>query len=238
MANAERDACPRCGAPIAPSWVFCQTCGVSLEQIDQHPPRPPEGRNSRVGVTLAIVIAGLLAVGGGVVTARSILSNEVEQEPFAPSASETTVEISTEDEVPTTSSERRVVTTPPATTTTSTVQVTPTTVFGDLDIRVPMDQPACDGSYITLIGASVEPDNYRTEISRILNSFPGSNYLRTDVTCLSLRQELEGNPIYAVFFGPFSTFREACGARSLGPQGSYVKRLDNVSDATELLACR
>jgi serine/threonine-protein kinase len=101
-----------------------------------------------------------------------------------------------------------------------------------------MARPLCDGSYATFIFASVEPARYASEISDYLSRYSGSQYLRTDVTCLSLRQRTDsGAVIYAVFFGPFPTFEEACAAVSRGPSGSYVKPLDNVSDPDEIPAC-
>lgn len=101
-----------------------------------------------------------------------------------------------------------------------------------------MTKPDCDGSYATFLAASVEPDKYAEEITRLLRTYPGSSYLRTDVTCPSLRPVFDnGEAIYAVYLGPFATFSQACDARFLGPSGSYVKRLDRFSDPTEIPDC-
>jgi hypothetical protein len=45
-------------------------------------------------------------------------------------------------------------------------------------------------------------------MAAVLNQYPGSNYLRTDVTCSSLTPSSNGQPIYVVYFGPFATDRE------------------------------
>lgn len=117
-------------------------------------------------------------------------------------------------------------------------ETTNSTIPGDLDLQKPMARPDCDGSYVTFLGASVNPDRYAEEIGDYLERYADAEYLRTDATCTSLRAETEsGDAIYAVFFGPFATFEEACQARTRGPPGSYVKPLDNVSDPEELPEC-
>lgn len=124
-------------------------------------------------------------------------------------------------------------------TSTTTVGAPVTTVPGDLGLSIPMRQPLCDGTYVVFIGASVNPDMYAAEISDYLARYPASNYLRTDVSCSSLRQQTEsGDAIYAAFFGPFLAFEHACNAAEDGPSGSYVKRLDNASDPSEILECQ
>jgi hypothetical protein len=115
---------------------------------------------------------------------------------------------------------------------------TSTTVPGDLSLTQPMVRPDCDGSFATFIGASVNPDRYSEEIGDYLRRYPEAKYLRTDVACSSLRPRTDsGEVIYAVFFGPFVTFEEACQAAAGGPSGSYVKPLDNVSDPNEIPEC-
>lgn len=196
----------------------------------------PAETGRRLAVISVVVLAVVMAIGGGLLLARSIL-NQVPGENGADLAvADTTQSVTTTAGLATTSTATTTTTTALPTTTT-TLMATQTTVFGDLNLAIPMSQPECDGTFITLIGASVEPDNYQSEISQLLNSYPGSVYLRTDTTCLSLRQELDGNPIYAVYYGPFDTFQEACDARSRGPSGSYVKPLDNFSDPEEVPSC-
>lgn len=125
-----------------------------------------------------------------------------------------------------------------ATDTTTTAPVTTATIPGDLGLATPIALPVCDGSFVTFIGSSVEPQRYVAEVSAWLVEYSGSSYLRTDVTgCSSLRQELRGQAIYSVFFGPFATFAEACSARFSSPNDAYVKRLDNVSDPNEIPEC-
>jgi hypothetical protein len=68
---------------------------------------------------------------------------------------------------------------------------------------VQMSQPACDGSYITIVLGAGEGG-----IIGGLANFPGGQYLRTDITCASLNPTfssgaLKGQPIFVVFFGPY-----------------------------------
>lgn len=74
---------------------------------------------------------------------------------------------------------------------------------------VQMSQPACDGSYITIVLSAGE-----ASILGGLGNFPGGQYLRTDITCASLNPAfssgaLKGQPIFVVFYGPFGDRYEA-----------------------------
>ena len=53
-------------------------------------------------------------------------------------------------------------------------------ISGDLGLTAPIMNPACDGTGIVLLFASVTPGAYATEIQQALDSYPGSFYLRTD----------------------------------------------------------
>lgn len=110
----------------------------------------------------------------------------------------------------------------------------------DLGITgVSMTQPQCDGSYITAVGASISSSvsRNRANISRMLARYPGSSYLRNDQTCDSLWPEVDGVPVYIVYFGPFATKSEACEARDLGPKGAYVRPLDDDVAYTTRIYC-
>jgi serine/threonine-protein kinase len=114
----------------------------------------------------------------------------------------------------------------------------PTTVPGDLMVRGrPMSKPACDGRYITIVGSSISPDHWLTDVTRALDAHPGSEYLRTDQTCGSLRPSVDGNAIYSTYFGPFGTREEACAARARGPADAYVKQLSTALGPTHQVEC-
>jgi hypothetical protein len=92
---------------------------------------------------------------------------------------------------------------------------------GDLGLSVPIANVGCTDRYLTLVHSATTPGSYEAEVAAMLASYPGTSYLRTDESCGSLAQHLNGNPIYAVYYGPFSTGEIACGARP--SQDAYVK---------------
>lgn len=99
-------------------------------------------------------------------------------------------------------------------------------VPGDLAIPGrPMQQPPCDGGYITILASAVGDQATAGGIGQVLDTYPGSEYLRTDQTCPSLRASVDGAPIYVVYLGPFAVDTDACVARAQGPEGAYARIL-------------
>ncbi|MGW3960476.1 serine/threonine-protein kinase [Amycolatopsis sp. NPDC005003] len=131
-------------------------------------------------------------------------------------------------------------TTPPVTATTTQVTVrtsvaTSVSAGADLGLATAMSTPACDGSFIVVLGSAVTPARYRADVQRFLDAHPGAAYLHAPTTgCGSLRQQLNGAGIYAVYNGPFATRDAACARRS---GGAYVKRLDNTTPPTQAITC-
>jgi hypothetical protein len=109
---------------------------------------------------------------------------------------------------------------------------------GDLGVEGhPIRRPECNGDYITVIASAVGDDATGAGLEIVLDQYPGSSYLRTDVTCPSLAQSVEGEPVYVVYFGPFERDAEACGARADGPEGAYVRRLSDDLEPNHSVAC-
>lgn len=104
---------------------------------------------------------------------------------------------------------------------------------GDLGIKGhPIQQPTCDGAFVTIIASVVgSGDAVAQSVEKQLEDHPDANYLRTDTSCSSFRQDVEGEPIYVVYLGPFAQPEDACQARSSSSSPSYVKRLTNGDDA-------
>ena len=122
----------------------------------------------------------------------------------------------------------------------TTTRPTTTVPASSVDLGVPghpITQPPCDGGYITVLGSAIGDQATADSMAAVLNQYPGSNYLRTDVTCSSLTPSSNGQPIYVVYFGPFATDREACAARSQGPKDAYVRRLSNDLPPTHSVKC-
>ena len=130
----------------------------------------------------------------------------------------------------------------PTTTVAPTTTGAPTTTVppGSVDLGVPghpITQPPCDGGYITVLASAVGDQATADSMEDVLDQYSGSHYLRTDVTCSSLTPSSNGQPIYVVYFGPYATDREACAARSQGPDDSYVRRLSNDVPPTHSVDC-
>jgi serine/threonine-protein kinase len=92
---------------------------------------------------------------------------------------------------------------------------------GDLGLAKPIANVGCTGQYVTLVHSATTPGAYSEEVAGMLAANPGSSYLRTDASCGALVQQLDGNPVYAVYFGPFGSGGVACAARPAAE--SYVK---------------
>jgi hypothetical protein len=110
--------------------------------------------------------------------------------------------------------------------------------YGTLNVSIPMSHPPCDGSGIVVLGSAVTPGRYDSDVQRMLSTFPGSAYLRTDQSCPSLRQATEaGDPIYAVYRVAGPTQAQVCTAVRAAGSGAYGKWLDTTTDPTSIVPC-
>lgn len=110
----------------------------------------------------------------------------------------------------------------------------------DGDLGIPgeaISSPACDGGFALFVGSAVTLGRYHDDVADFLSLNPGASYMRN--RCLSLRRETsDGNPIYAVYYGPFPSLQEALAncSRSAATD-AFVKPLDDVSDPTDYTFC-
>lgn len=175
------------------------------------PAKPAERRRRRLtaGKLTAIALAALLVVGAGVTTLLLVNGRDGGGTATAGSA----------------------VTTPSS-------GGTGQTTGADLALPTPISSPPCNGQFVVFVGAAVTPGAYQSEVARLLADHPGSSYLLSELSCSSLRPRTsEGNSIYAVYLGPFITRAEACAARNVAGEDSYVKVLDNVTPPDQLPPC-
>ncbi len=108
----------------------------------------------------------------------------------------------------------------------------------DLGLTEPMSVPACNGAYVTFVGAAVVPARYRADVQQFLSNHPGTRYLHAPTTgCGSLRKQLDGVDIYAVYYGTFATQDEACAQRAAVGGDAYVKQLDHTTPPSQLITC-
>lgn len=159
-----------------------------------------------------------------------------------PAMPSTTLAATTLPESTTSTSTTSTSTTTPQPTTTVPVTTAPGSdpgaVPGDLGIPGrPMRQPPCNGGFITIIASAVGDQATADGIAAVLETYEGSEYLRTDQTCSSLRADVDGQPIYVVYFGPFPFDTDACIARADGPDGAYVKQLSDEIPPDQVVVC-
>lgn len=200
--------CEQCGIALAADASFCTSCGASVPLTNAAPTTTPKNltepaalphdtarqrvRPTRTSIAVVSAVAAVLV--GVVVWNQMKSSNERSAEqPGSFQRSEEPITTSTST------------TTTSATSTTSTLPQQPQGIapreFWISD--TPMGQPACDGSYITIIASTDGERAVRTS-----SGYMDANYLRTDITCPSLNPffpsgSLQGQPIYLVYFGPF-----------------------------------
>jgi len=102
---------------------------------------------------------------------------------------------------------------------------------GDLGLASTTSIPSCDGTGIVVLYSATNPNSYAEEVAAQLLANPGSQYLRTDNYCASLRQATtDGNPIYAVYRIAGTTEPEVCAAVTAPSGDSYGKWLDTTTD--------
>jgi len=101
-----------------------------------------------------------------------------------------------------------------------------------------MTSPSCNGQAIVILGSVTTPGEYQQGVQRLLDANPGAGYLRTDMSCPSLRQATDaGNPIYAVYaFGGTSQSQVCARVRAVGGI-AYGKWLDTNTDPAYIIPC-
>jgi len=108
----------------------------------------------------------------------------------------------------------------------------------DLGLNVPISRPACDGTGIVILESATTPGRYRQDVARALANNPGASYLRTDLSCPSLRQQSpDGTPIYAVYRPAGTTQDALCAAVTAAGPGTYGRWLDTTSDPDSPVTC-
>ncbi|PRY38854.1 serine/threonine-protein kinase [Umezawaea tangerina] len=186
-----------------------------------------------VVATTAVITT--VALSGRSTSGTATSTGETRAERFTPaSGAETTTTASTATPLPVTTA-APVATSPPPVSAPPAVVVPP---GADLGLTEPMSVPACNGAYVTFVGAAVVPARYRADVQQFLSNHPGTRYLHAPTTgCGSLRKQLDGVDIYAVYYGTFATQDEACAQRAAVGGDAYVKQLDHTTPPSQLITC-
>lgn len=89
---------------------------------------------------------------------------------------------------------------------------------------------------IVIVYSATNPNSYRLAVQQALSSHPGSSYLRTDMSCPSLRQSSDdGTPIYAVFYPAGYSKSSVCSMVGQSGPGAYGRWLStNISPAHKI----
>ncbi|WOC11410.1 serine/threonine-protein kinase [Gordonia sp. MP11Mi] len=187
--------------------------------LPRHPGRTGGGRVALVA-TIVVLVVTLLAGGVWFAVDRS---GDGSQDTVADGSTTQPVESS---RTPTTTTVTETSPAPETVTRPAETTETPRAV-GDLGLSTPISTPPCDGRTVTVVYSAITPGAYAREVGDTLARYPGSEYLRTDQSCSSLRQSKEGNPIYAVYFEG-SSLADTCATTAQHP-GSNARRLDDVT---------
>ena len=87
------------------------------------------------------------------------------------------------------------------------------------------NQP-CSDAFLVILTSSGTPKDNDAQVQAAADKVPDAKYLRTDKSCKTFNQSLNGNPIYAAYVGPFDSMADACQARvDTGSAASYVRLL-------------
>lgn len=239
-------SCPRCGR-TGQTTRFCVSCGTALggapvqQPVQQQPvqqqPAPPqwqapppqseeEPRRSRG--PMAAVIGGLLVlllvagVGGAWLLMRDsgddTSTAAVDRDDAGSDATEDGAEPGTTEAEPT--------------------EAPDSAGLDPLGLGEEMVNQPCSGEYLVMLASTGTPKDYASTLSPALGLADDNHYLVTNGSCESFNQEVDGNPIYASYVGPFDDLADACSVReSLAYQGAYVRLLDAGRVTRSLCEC-
>lgn len=231
-------SCPRCGR-TGQTTRFCVSCGTALGGAPvQQQPAPPqwqapppqseeEPRRSRG--PMAAVIGGLLVlllvagVGGAWLLMRDsgddTSTAAVDRDDAGSDATEDGAEPGTTGTEPTEAPDS-------------------STGLDPLGLGEEMVNQPCSGEYLVMLASTGTPKDYASTLSPALGLADDNHYLVTNGSCESFNQEVDGNPIYASYVGPFDDLADACSVReSLAYQGAYVRLLDAGRVTRSLCEC-
>jgi hypothetical protein len=107
-----------------------------------------------------------------------------------------------------------------------------------LGLGVAMTSPACDGTWVVILGSATDPATHADDVTALLSSNPEAKYVLTEGACSSLRQRTaDGNQIYAVYLGPYPDQAAACTVSTGIGGGVYVKRMDDTTPSDQTWEC-
>lgn len=107
-----------------------------------------------------------------------------------------------------------------------------------LGLGLPIANIGCTDDYVVILASTGVPRDYVTTLAPALRKNADASYLRTDRSCGSFVQALDGNPLYAAYLGTFADAASACEARDRSGIGdAYVRRLSADDLRRSVCAC-
>ena len=108
-----------------------------------------------------------------------------------------------------------------------------------LGVGAPLENQACEGQVLVVLASSGAPSTYVSDLTKKTDDVPGARYLRTDQSCDAFYPDLNGQPIYAMYIGPFDSTEEACEERdAAGIPGAYVRTLESGRRKPDVCSCQ
>jgi hypothetical protein len=105
-------------------------------------------------------------------------------------------------------------------------------------VGAPFENIGCTGEYLLLLRSSGDPSAYESTLTDAISWTSDAKYLRTNQSCGTFNQEVDGNDIYAAYEGPYSTLAEVCQARlDVGQAEAVPRRLDMASEHRSFCVC-
>lgn len=212
LAAAARDALSRRHAPTAVATV------PPPPSYSTHQP-PARSDNGRTALIAALVVLAVVVVAGGTWLGLRERPDDTAT-PDAAASTTTTVDAAESAETTTVTVDS---------TTDAVPETTESRAVGDLGLDTPISTPPCDGRTVTFVVNATTPGRYAEQVSAALSQYPGSQYLRTDQSCSSLRQDLNGNAIYGVYLEGTS-LTDICRIKAEIGGEAYARRLDETSE--------
>ena len=108
-----------------------------------------------------------------------------------------------------------------------------------LGVGAPLLNQPCEGQVLVVLASSGVPSTYVSDLTAETDDVPETKYLRTDQSCDAFYPDLDGQPIYAMYIGPFDSIQEACAERiAAGVPDAYVRTLESGRRKPDVCSCQ
>lgn len=107
-----------------------------------------------------------------------------------------------------------------------------------LGVGAPFENVGCTGQAMLLLRSSGDPATYASVLGDAISWTSDVKYLRTNQSCSTFNQQIDGNDIYAAYTGPYDSLSEACQARlDVGHVEAVPRMMDEAAEHRSYCAC-